>query len=98
MGFFLPIFYIILIVFLLRDGKMWMYENRFQRCRYGDPLYIAESWSGVPDNIDGFAQLVWEEGSQWKILTYFYKGNYSDLCWSVIQVCYREEHNIKCIF
>jgi len=51
-----------------------MYENRFNRTRYGDPLVIADEWNGLPADIDAFAQVITTAGSDYVIDTYFFKG------------------------
>ena len=51
-----------------------MYENKPKRCRYGDPLYIAKTWGGVPDGLDGYAQTLRKIGRDFEIKTYFFKG------------------------
>ncbi|RUS90963.1 hypothetical protein EGW08_001267 [Elysia chlorotica] len=62
--------------YFFRDNHYWMYENHSNRTRYGDPLYIAREWSGVPNNIDGYVH-VWYFGSK-KIYNeaYFFKGEH----------------------
>ncbi|KAK8399067.1 hypothetical protein O3P69_004264 [Scylla paramamosain] len=44
--------------FFFRSTHFWMYENRYNRTRFGDPLDIRHEWGGIPDNIDGYAH-VW---------------------------------------
>ncbi|XP_042240544.1 uncharacterized protein LOC121878398 [Homarus americanus] len=44
--------------FFFRKDHYWMYENRYNRTRFGDPLYIQPEWQGLPDNLDGYAH-VW---------------------------------------
>jgi len=51
-----------------------MYENRFNRTRYGDPRVIADEWQGLPANIDAFTQVISTAGSDYVIDTYFFKG------------------------
>ncbi|MBN3287834.1 MMP21 protein, partial [Polyodon spathula] len=57
--------------YFLRDSWYWLYENRNNRTRYGDPIALQVGWRGIPsDGIDGFAH-VWT----WKIdAAYFFKG------------------------
>ncbi|XP_064484349.1 matrix metalloproteinase-21-like [Ornithodoros turicata] len=50
----------------------WMYENRFNRTRYGDPLQIQPEWKGVPTHVDGFVH-VWTHDDD---KTYFFKGRH----------------------
>jgi len=51
-----------------------MYENRFNRTRYGDPRVIADEWQGLPANMDAFAQVIRTAGQDYVIDTYFFKG------------------------
>ncbi|MPC09945.1 Matrix metalloproteinase-21 [Portunus trituberculatus] len=44
--------------FFFRGTHFWMYENRYNRTRFGDPLDIRPEWGGIPDYIDGYAH-VW---------------------------------------
>ncbi|XP_034777749.2 matrix metallopeptidase-21 [Acipenser ruthenus] len=57
--------------YFLRDSWYWLYENRNNRTRYGDPIALQVGWHGIPsDGIDGFAH-VWT----WRIdAVYFFKG------------------------
>ncbi|XP_076345934.1 matrix metalloproteinase-21-like [Tachypleus tridentatus] len=58
--------------YFFRANHYWMYENRFNRTRYGDPLPIMPEWKGVPNKIDGFVHV-------WTYLqdkSYFFKGRY----------------------
>ncbi|XP_073408839.1 matrix metalloproteinase-21 [Dendrobates tinctorius] len=57
--------------YFFRKGWYWMYENRNNRTRYGDPIAIASGWQGIPvENIDAFVH-VWT----WtKDIYYFFKG------------------------
>ncbi|MBN3276013.1 MMP21 protein, partial [Polyodon spathula] len=57
--------------YFLRDSWYWLYENRNNRTRYGDPIALQVGWHGIPsDGIDGFAH-VWT----WRIdAAYFFKG------------------------
>ena len=56
--------------YFFRDNRYWMYENRYNRTRYGDPLQIMPEWKGIPDNIDGYAH-VWTYTQD---SAYFFKG------------------------
>ncbi|CAL1268580.1 unnamed protein product [Larinioides sclopetarius] len=57
--------------YFFRDNRYWMYENRYNRTRYGDPLSIMPEWKGIPDNIDGYAHVwTYTEDS-----AYFFKGH-----------------------
>ncbi|XP_050718993.1 uncharacterized protein LOC126999901 isoform X2 [Eriocheir sinensis] len=44
--------------FFFRRNHFWMYENRYNRTRFGDPLKIQFEWGGLPDQLDGYAH-VW---------------------------------------
>ncbi|GFU45318.1 matrix metalloproteinase-21 [Nephila pilipes] len=56
--------------YFFRDNRYWMYENRYNRTRYGDPLSIMPEWKGIPDNIDGYTHVwTYTEDS-----AYFFKG------------------------
>ncbi|XP_054706403.1 matrix metalloproteinase-21-like [Uloborus diversus] len=58
--------------YFFRENRYWMYENRYNRTRYGDPLYITPEWKGIPDRVDGFAH-VWKYN---KDAAYFFKGQH----------------------
>ena len=60
--------------YFFRGSHYWMYENRFNRTRYGDPLVIADEWQGLPADIGAFAQVITTAGSDYVIDTYFFKG------------------------
>lgn len=57
--------------YFFRNGWYWMYENRNNRTRFGDPINISSGWQGIPaENIDAFVH-VWT----WtKDIIYFFKG------------------------
>ncbi|XP_069467608.1 matrix metalloproteinase-21 [Ambystoma mexicanum] len=57
--------------YFFRNTWYWLYENRKNRTRYGDPITVALGWHGIPTNdIDAFVH-VWT----WtKDETYFFKG------------------------
>lgn len=67
--------------YLFRDSWYWLYENRNNRTRYGDPLPILTGWRGVPaQNIDAFVHIwTWRRDER-----YFFKGRGPDgrLCFS----------------
>ncbi|KAK8743861.1 hypothetical protein OTU49_001301, partial [Cherax quadricarinatus] len=44
--------------YFFRKDHFWMYENKYNRTRFGDPLYIQPEWQGLPNNLDGYAH-VW---------------------------------------
>ena len=64
---------IIYNTYFFRHNHYWMYENHANRTRYGDPLYIAREWDGVPDNVDGYAH-VWAKHGGEVGDVYFFKG------------------------
>ncbi|XP_067879381.1 matrix metalloproteinase-21-like isoform X2 [Heterodontus francisci] len=57
--------------YFFRDSWYWMYENRNNRTRYGDPLPICSGWRGIPAaGIDAFVHVcTWS-----KEAAYFFKG------------------------
>ncbi|XP_066445622.1 matrix metalloproteinase-21-like [Eleutherodactylus coqui] len=57
--------------YFFKTGWYWMYENKSNRTRFGDPLPIKTGWKGVPENnIDAYVH-VWT----WNIdAQYFFKG------------------------
>ncbi|KAM4037704.1 matrix metalloproteinase-21-like isoform 1-T3 [Anomaloglossus baeobatrachus] len=57
--------------YFFKTGWYWMYENKSNRTRFGDPLPIRTGWKGVPENnIDAYVH-VWT----WNIdAQYFFKG------------------------
>ncbi|ELK36821.1 Matrix metalloproteinase-21 [Myotis davidii] len=58
--------------YLFRNSWYWLYENRNNRTRYGDPLPILTGWRGVPaQNIDAFVHIwTWRRDER-----YFFKGS-----------------------
>ncbi|XP_076308178.1 matrix metalloproteinase-21-like [Tachypleus tridentatus] len=58
--------------FFFRNDHYWMYENRFNRTRYGDPRYIKPEWKGLPKDIDGYVH-IWTYTQD---DAYFFKGLY----------------------
>lgn len=62
--------------YFFRRNHYWMYENHANRTRYGDPLFVAREWSGLPDDLDGYVH-VWIFSSG-KLINdaYFFKGEY----------------------
>ncbi|XP_067884758.1 matrix metalloproteinase-21-like isoform X2 [Heterodontus francisci] len=56
--------------YFLRHSWYWMYENRFNRTRYGDPIPLVVGWRGLPSSdIDGFVHIwTWN-----KDVTLFFK-------------------------
>lgn len=67
--------------YFFRNSWYWLYENRNNRTRYGDPLPILTGWHGVPaQNIDAFVHVwTWRRDER-----YFFKGRGScrRLCFS----------------
>ena len=61
--------------YFFRGSHYWMYENRFNRTRYGDPLVIADQWQGLPAVIDAFTQVIsTTAGPDYVIDTFFFRG------------------------
>lgn len=57
--------------YFMRGGWYWLYENRNNRTRYGDPVALQIGWRGVPaDGVDAFVH-VW---SRKRDDVYFFKG------------------------
>uniref|UniRef100_A0A8D2AK59 Matrix metalloproteinase-21 n=1 Tax=Sciurus vulgaris TaxID=55149 RepID=A0A8D2AK59_SCIVU len=58
--------------YFFRNGWYWLYENRNNRTRYGDPLPILTGWHGIPARkIDAFVHIwTWRRDER-----YFFKGN-----------------------
>ncbi|XP_027145262.1 matrix metallopeptidase-21 isoform X1 [Larimichthys crocea] len=57
--------------YFMRDGWYWLYENRNNRTRYGDPVALQIGWRGIPmDGVDAYVH-VW---SRKKDAVYFFKG------------------------
>lgn len=57
--------------YFFRNSWYWLYENRNNRTRYGDPVRIAAGWRGVPArNIDAVVHVwTWTRDER-----YFFKG------------------------
>ncbi|XP_043925288.1 matrix metalloproteinase-21-like [Protopterus annectens] len=57
--------------YFFRANWYWMYENRRNRTRYGDPILISTGWRGIPSSdIDGCVHIwTWNKDAQ-----YFFKG------------------------
>lgn len=61
--------------YFIRDGWYWLYENRNNRTRYGDPVALQIGWRGIPaDGVDAFVH-VW---SRKRDDVYFFKGKASE--------------------
>uniref|UniRef100_A0A4W6F3Y0 Matrix metallopeptidase 21 n=1 Tax=Lates calcarifer TaxID=8187 RepID=A0A4W6F3Y0_LATCA len=57
--------------YFMRDGWYWLYENRNNRTRYGDPVALQVGWRGIPaDGVDAYVH-VW---SRRRDAIYFFKG------------------------
>lgn len=57
--------------YFMRDGWYWLYENRNNRTRYGDPVALQAGWRGLPvDGVDAFVH-VW---SRKRDEVYFFRG------------------------
>lgn len=58
--------------YFMRDSWYWLYENRNNRTRYGDPVTLQTGWHGLPrEGVDAHVH-VW---SRKKDIVYFFKGN-----------------------
>ncbi|XP_003479861.1 matrix metalloproteinase-21 [Cavia porcellus] len=58
--------------YFFRNSWYWLYENRNNRTRYGDPIQILTGWHGIPtQNIDAFVH-IWTGRRDER---YFFKGN-----------------------
>ena len=60
--------------YFFRGRRYWMYENRFNRTRFGDPLHIAEGWSGLPSTVDTYIQIIAPSAAEYNVDTYFFSG------------------------
>lgn len=60
--------------YIFRKNHYWMYENHANRTRYGDPLYVAQEWKGVPNYVDGYAHVWYYAGKLITDAAYFFKG------------------------
>uniref|UniRef100_A0A3Q2Y8A2 Matrix metallopeptidase 21 n=1 Tax=Hippocampus comes TaxID=109280 RepID=A0A3Q2Y8A2_HIPCM len=57
--------------YFMREGWYWLYENRNNRTRYGDPVPLRIGWRGLPaDGVDAYVH-VW---SLKRDDVYFFKG------------------------
>lgn len=57
--------------YFFRKSWYWLYENRNNRTRYGDPSRIQAGWRGIPtQGIDAFIHVwTWRRDER-----YFFKG------------------------
>ncbi len=57
--------------YFMRDGWYWLYENRNNRTRYGDPVAVQVGWHGLPSSgVDAYVH-VWNRRTD---AVYFFKG------------------------
>uniref|UniRef100_G3NDL2 Matrix metallopeptidase 21 n=1 Tax=Gasterosteus aculeatus TaxID=69293 RepID=G3NDL2_GASAC len=57
--------------YFMRDGWYWLYENRNNRTRFGDPVVLQAGWRGIPsDGVDAYVH-VWSRKMD---AVYFFKG------------------------
>ncbi|NP_001304682.1 matrix metallopeptidase-21 precursor [Danio rerio] len=57
--------------YFMRDGLYWLYENRNNRTRYGDPVAVQVGWHGLPSGgVDAYVH-VWNRKTD---AVYFFKG------------------------
>ena len=64
--------------YFFRENHYWMYENHANRTRYGDPLYIAREWKGVPDRADGYLHTWYFTGTDIVDQAFFFKGQFRE--------------------
>nr|XP_020829319.1 matrix metalloproteinase-21 [Phascolarctos cinereus] len=59
--------------YFFRSGWYWLYENRHNRTRYGDPILTPIGWHGIPSrDIDAYVHVwTWRRDER-----YFFKGNH----------------------
>lgn len=43
--------------YFFRGDHFWMYENKYNRTRFGDPLYIDTEWRGLPGDVDAYTHI-----------------------------------------
>ncbi|XP_067909448.1 matrix metallopeptidase-21 [Heterodontus francisci] len=57
--------------YFFRNELYWLYENRSNRTRYGDPIALSVGWKGIPSSgIDAFVHVwTWTRDA-----IYFFKG------------------------
>jgi len=63
--------------YFFRGQRYWMYENRYNRTRFGDPLHVAEGWRGLPSTLDAYVQIIAPSAGEYTIDTYFFSGKYN---------------------
>ncbi|XP_070980540.1 matrix metallopeptidase-21 [Oncorhynchus clarkii lewisi] len=57
--------------YFMRDGWYWLYENRTNRTRYGDPVALQVGWHGIPPGGVDACVHVWNRNTD---AVYFFKG------------------------
>uniref|UniRef100_F7A6T1 Matrix metalloproteinase-21 n=1 Tax=Monodelphis domestica TaxID=13616 RepID=F7A6T1_MONDO len=59
--------------YFFRSGWYWLYENRHNRTRYGDPILTPAGWHGIPSrDLDAYVHVwTWTRDER-----YFFKGNH----------------------
>ncbi|XP_043836164.1 matrix metalloproteinase-21 [Dromiciops gliroides] len=59
--------------YFFRSGWYWLYENRHNRTRYGDPILTPIGWHGIPSHdIDAYVHIwTWRRDER-----YFFKGHH----------------------
>lgn len=63
--------------YFMRNGLYWLYENRSNRTRYGDPVSVQVGWHGLPSSgVDAYVH-VWSRETD---AAYFFKGNSKTQC------------------
>ncbi|XP_042873212.1 uncharacterized protein LOC122253878 [Penaeus japonicus] len=65
--------------FFFRSNHFWMYENKYNRTRFGDPLYIDTEWQGLPDDVDAYTHIF----TNTRDTHLFFKGQTSPRCASL---------------
>ena len=65
--------------YFFRGRRYWMYENRYNRTRFGDPLDVRDGWSGLPETVDTCVQVITPSAgdaaaAEYTIDTYFFSG------------------------
>jgi len=59
--------------YFMRGGLYWLYENRKNRTRFGDPVAVQVGWHGLPSGgVDAYIH-VWNRKTD---AVYFFKGVY----------------------
>ncbi|XP_022521753.1 matrix metallopeptidase-21, partial [Astyanax mexicanus] len=57
--------------YFMREGWYWLYENRNNRTRFGDPISVQVGWHGIPSSgVDAYVH-VWTRKTD---EVYFFKG------------------------